>query len=315
MIRVKNLTKYYGEHLAVDDISFNVEKGEIVGFLGPNGAGKTTTMRVITGYFMPTRGDVWIADHNMATDSLSGRRLIGYLPETVPLYIDMTTRGYLEFVAMLRGLDGRDAKRRVDEVTEICALDGYIDVILGKLSKGFRQRVGLAQAIVHEPEVLILDEPTIGIDPIQVAQTRELIKELGRNCTILLSTHILPEVSMLCERVIIIHKGKVVARDRIEYLSDLLNGGKRIRIRVQGPPEAVKEHLSRIDAIGGVTYMQPYHIVEFLSNQQPQAQITAALVQAGLTLLSMESVDMSLEEIFLQLTTEEVTKEGEERGS
>ena len=215
MIRIQNVTKYYGARLAVDDISFNVEKGEIVGFLGPNAAGKTTTMRIITGFLMPTQGDVWIADYKMATHSLDGRRLIGYLPELVPLYTDMTTRAYLEFAARLRGLDKSKTRSSVDKVVQQCGLEEYIDVILGKLSKGFKQRVGLAQAIIHDPEVLILDEPTIGIDPIQVAQTRQLIRQLGRDRTILLSTHILPEVSMICERVIIIHEGRIVAQDRI----------------------------------------------------------------------------------------------------
>ncbi len=305
MIRIKDLTKYYGKRLAVDDISFNVEKGEIVGFLGPNAAGKTTTMRMITGYLMPTAGDVWIADYNMATQSLEGRRLIGYMPEVVPLYTDMTTRAYLSYVARLRGLDKKKTLDRIDEVVEVCALEEYIDVILGKLSKGFRQRVGLAQAIIHDPEVLILDEPTIGIDPIQVAQTRHLIEELGRDRTILLSTHILPEVSMICERVIIIHEGRIVAEDRIENLSMILKGGSRIRLKVQGPADEVTRRLERIESLKDVAYKEPFHILEFPADEEPQAEITEAVVQSGWTLLSMESIEMSLEEIFLQLTTEE----------
>jgi ABC-2 type transport system ATP-binding protein len=307
MIRIESLTKYYGKRLAVDDISFNVDKGEIVGFLGPNAAGKTTTMRMITGYLMPTRGDVWIADYNMASHSLDGRRLIGYMPEVVPLYTDMTIRSYLDFVARLRGLDRKRTKSRIDEVVGICSLEEYIDVLLGKLSKGFRQRVGLAQAIIHEPEVLILDEPTIGIDPIQVAQTRQLIKELGKEHTILLSTHILPEASMICERVIIIHEGRIVAQDRIENLSTVLRGGNRIRLKVRGPAQKVTDRLRQINSIREVAYEKPYHILEFPSDQEPQAKITEAMVQSGWTLLSMESIEMSLEEIFLQLTTEEET--------
>jgi len=307
MIRIQNLTKYYGKRLAVDDISFNVEKGEIVAFLGPNAAGKTTTMRMITGYLMPTGGDVWIAGHNMASHSLEGRRLIGYMPEIVPLYTDMTTRSYLDFVARLRGLDKKRTKIRIDEVVEICHLEDYIDVILGKLSKGFRQRVGLAQAIIHDPGVLILDEPTIGIDPIQVAQTRGLIKELGKDRTILLSTHILPEASMICERVIIIHEGRIVAGDRIENLTTILKGGNRIRLKVQGPAEKVTTRLARIDCIQAVAYEKPFHLVEFPADQEPQAEITQAMVQSSWTLLSMEPVKMSLEEIFLQLTAEKET--------
>jgi len=305
VIRIQNLTKFYGKRLAVDDITFNVTKGEIVGFLGPNGAGKTTTMRIITGYLMPTRGDVWIADHNMATHSLDGRRLIGYLPEVTPLYTDMTTRAYLEFAARLRGLDRNRSRSRVEEVVEQFALQEYVDVLLGKLSRGFRQRVGLAQAIIHDPQVLVLDEPTVGIDPIQVAQTRKLIRDLGRDRTILLSTHILPEVSMICERVIIIHKGRIAAQDRIENLSTILKGGKRIRLHVRGPAHEVTDRLGRISDIRKVRYEDPFHIVEFPADKEPHAEITDLVVRAGWTLLAMESVEMSLEDIFLQLTTEE----------
>ena len=308
MIRIRNVTKYYGTRLAVDDISFNVEKGEIVGFLGPNAAGKSTTMRIITGYLMPTRGDVWIADYNMATHSLDGRRLIGYLPELVPLYTDMTTRAYLEFTARLRGLDKIKTRSRVDEVVAQCGLEEYIDVILNKLSKGFKQRVGLAQAIIHDPDVLILDEPTIGIDPIQVAQTRRLIRRLGRDRTILLSTHVLPEVSMICERVIIIHEGKIVAQDRIENLSAVLGGRNRLHLKVQGQAEKVTDRLRQIDGIQSVDYDDPTHIVEFSADREPHAEIVEAMVQSGWTLLAMESVEMSLEDIFLHFTAKEETE-------
>ncbi len=179
MIRVENLTKYYGKRLAVDNVSFNVEKGEIVGFLGPNAAGKTTTMRILTGFLMPTRGEAWVAGYNVLSHSLEARQHIGYFAEAVPLYTDMTVRSYLDFLARLRGLEKNRIKTRIEDVVDICHLEEYVDVIIGKLSKGFRQRVGVAQAIIHEPEVLILDEPTIGIDPIQVAMTRQLIKGLG----------------------------------------------------------------------------------------------------------------------------------------
>lgn len=307
MIKIQNLTKYYGKRLAVDDISFTVDKGEIVGFLGPNAAGKSTTMRMITGYLLPTRGDVWIADHNMATQSLEGRRLIGYLPELAPLYTDMTTRRYLEFAARLRGVDKRMIRSRIDEVVQTCGLEDYIDEYLSKISKGFRQRVGLAQAVVHDPEVLILDEPTVGIDPIQVAHTRQLIKDLGKDRTILLSTHILPEVSMICERVVIIHEGRVVAQDRIENLGGLLQGGKRLRLTVQGPASEVTNCLGKIGAIREVRYEAPHHIVEYPSDESPQSEINAALVQNGWTLMAMEAVEMSLEDIFLQLTDEKKT--------
>lgn len=302
MIRIEDLTKYYGKRLAVDNIGFSVEKGEIVGFLGPNGAGKSTTMRMITGYLMPSQGQVWIGDYNMASQSLQGRRLIGYLPELVPLYTDMTTRAFLEFTARLRGLDKANVRRRVEEVVDQCALEEYVDVQLGKLSKGFKQRVGLAQAIIHDPKVLILDEPTIGIDPIQVAQTRQLIKTLGQDRTILISTHILPEVSMICERVIIIHEGKIVAQDRIENLSALLKGGNRLRLTIKGPADKVSDSLRRIRVVREVRYESPNHLVEFASDQEPRAEITEMLVSNGWTLMAMESVEMSLEDIFLQLT-------------
>ena len=302
MIRVENLTKYYGERRAVHDISFKVDKGEIVGFLGPNGAGKSTTMKIVTGFLMPSRGDVFVAEHNMARESLQGRRHLGYLPEVVPLYYDMTTRAYLRFAGRLRGLDKPTAARRVDEVIEICALHEYRDVILAKLSKGFRQRVGLAQSIIHDPEVLILDEPTIGIDPIQVAQTRQLIKRLGENRTILLSSHILPEVSMVCQRVIIIHRGTIVAQDSIEHLSSMVKGGEQLRLRVDGPVTEVTRTLTAIDGVLDVRYQKPFHLARIEAGKQPQARLSAALVQKGWGLLAMENATMSLEEIFLQLT-------------
>lgn len=305
MIQIRNLTRLYGTRVAVDNISFDVEKGEIIGFLGPNGAGKTTTMRVITGYLMPSRGEVSVAGHDMTTDSLEGRRHIGYMPEIVPLYTDMTTRRYLEFVGRLRGMDRKQTEARIEQVVDVCHLEEYIDVIAGKLSKGFRQRVGLAQAIIHDPEVLILDEPTVGIDPRQIAETRQMIRELGRERTILLSTHILPEVSMICERVLIIHKGRIVAEDRIENLSAVLKEGRRIRLRVEGPPGEVTGRLEGIAGVRSVSYEEPFHLVEFSTEDEPRARITRAMVEADWTLLSMESVEMSLEDIFLEVTRSE----------
>jgi len=305
VIRVENLTKYYGSRLAVDNISFNVEKGEIVGFLGPNAAGKTTTMRCITGYLAPTRGDVWVAGYNIASHSLEARQHIGYFPESVPLYTDMTVRSYLDFSARLRNMEKNRIKTRIDEVVEICHLEEYIDVIIGKLSKGFRQRVGVAQTIIHEPDVLILDEPTIGIDPIQVAMTRQLIKELGKEHTVLLSTHILPEVSMTCERVIIIHEGRIVAKDSIKNLSATVSGTKRIRLEVEGPSKKIAERLRHIKGVIRVNYEDTLYIVECSAGQDPHSQIMEAIVQGGWTLLSLETMEMSLEDIFLKLTTEE----------
>ena len=304
MITVEHLSKTYGERLAVDDISFKIEQGEIVGFLGPNGAGKTTTMRAITGYLMPTEGEVWVADCNMRKDPLKARQHIGYLPETIPLYTDMTTRAYLSFAARLRGLDSKITQRRIDEVVDVCQLEEYLDVLTGKLSKGFRQRVGLAQAIIHDPEVLILDEPTVGIDPLQVVQTKAMIKELGRKRTILLSTHILPEVNLICERVIIINHGRIVAEDSIENLSKVLNAKHQLRLRIDGPADKVTEHLSKIETLLDVTYQEPNHLLEFEEGKQPQSKINQVLAKEGWNLLSMEEVEMSLEEIFVKLTKE-----------
>jgi len=309
VIQVRNLTKYYGNRLAVDNISFNVDKGEIVGFLGPNAAGKTTTMRILTGFLAPTSGDISVANYDIASHSLEARQRTGYLPEAVPLYGDMTVRSYFDFLARLRGLDKNRIKTRIEDVTEICHLEEYIDVLIGKLSKGFRQRVGVAQAIIHEPEVLILDEPTIGIDPIQVAMTRQLIKELGKERTILLSTHILPEVSMTCERVIIIHEGKIVAEDRIENLSSMIAGSKRIRLEVEGPAQEVAKRLRRIKGVNQVSRQDSHYIIECAAGQDPRSKIIETIVQGGWTLLSLEHIEMSLEDIFLKLTAEEETDE------
>lgn len=303
MIRVQNLTKYYGERLAVDNISFSVKKGEIVGLLGPNAAGKTTTMRILTGFLMPTRGDAFIAECNMAGDSLEGRKHIGYMPESIPLYTDMKVRDYLEFFGRLRGIGPDNIRKRIDDVVQLCHLEEYIDVIVGKLSRGFRQRVGLAQAIIHNPDVLILDEPTIGIDPIQVAQTRNLIKELGKEHTVLISTHILPEVSIICERVIIIHRGKIVAEDKIENLSAILRGSRRIKIEVKGPADRIADALRRLPGVKRVAREGSYYIIESPADIDPRSRITESMVKNGWQLLSAETVEMSLEEIFLQLTT------------
>ena len=308
MIRIENFTKSYGERLAVDNISFTIGQGEIVGFLGPNGAGKTTTMRALTGYFMPEKGDVWLAEYNMRKNPLEAREKIGYLPETIPLYTDMTTRSYLSFAARLRGLDREKSQQRIDEVVEICQLGDYIDVLTGKLSKGFRQRVGIAQAIIHDPEVLILDEPTVGIDPLQVVQTKELIKELGRNRTILLSSHILPEVKLICERVIIINQGRIIAEDNIEKLSNFLNSNHQMRLRIEGPADKVLGSLSKIGELSNVTFQAPYHLLEFEEGKQPHSAINKLLAEEGWTLLSMEDVEMTLEEIFIKLTSSSETE-------
>ncbi len=302
MIKIENFSMSYGGRLAVDNISFDIRKGEIVGFLGPNGAGKTTTMRAITGYIYPLKGEIWAAGYNMRKNSLEAREKIGYLPETIPLYTEMTTRSYLFFAARLRGMERKQAQKRIDEVVEVCRLGEYIDVLTGKLSKGFRQRVGIAQAIIHDPDVLILDEPTVGIDPLQVAQTKELIKELGKKRTILLSSHILPEVKLICERVIIINKGKIVAEENISKLSTLLKSRQKLKLRIEGPTDEIIKYLSDIDDLSEVIYQEPYHIIEFEEGKKPQSKINKVIAEKDWNLLLMEDMEMSLEEIFIKLT-------------
>jgi len=308
MIRVENLTKYYGKRLAVDNISFNIDKGEIVGLLGPNGAGKTTTMRILTGFLMPTDGECWIAGHNVINDSLESRRHIGYLPEQVPLYTDMTVRGYLDYLARLRNYSKTNIKTRVDDVIDICHLQEYADVFISKLSKGFRQRVGVAQAIVHEPDVLILDEPTVGIDPIQVTQTRQLIKQLGKDHTVILSTHILPEVSTICKRVIIINEGKIVAEDNIENLSSLISGTNRLRLEIKGVSSRVLEVLNKIRGVTKASFYDTYYIIEYPAKIDLRSQISEAVTKGGFTLLSMQTETLSLEDIFIRLTKDQESK-------
>ena len=235
MIKVEHMSKSYGTYPAVLDVSFEVLKGEIVGFLGPNGAGKTTTMRVITGYTPPTEGEVTVGGYDVVRHSLDARRHLGYLPETVPLYLDMTVTDYLTYMGQLRGMNREWIHERLPRVIDMVRLGDYRNTLVGKLSKGYRQRTGIAQAILHEPDVLILDEPTIGIDPIQVVETRQLISELGEAHTLLLSSHILPEVSAICQRVLVIHDGRIVADDQPAALSSRLQASERIELGVKGP--------------------------------------------------------------------------------
>ncbi|MCH7652285.1 MAG: ATP-binding cassette domain-containing protein [Chloroflexi bacterium] len=311
MIEIEHVWKYFGDFPAVTDISFTVEKGEVLGFLGPNGAGKSTTMKMITGFLPPSAGTLTVAGFDIVTNSLDARRHIGYLPETVPLYTDMTITDYLSFMGKIRGMSGPDIKRRIGEVADLTGLEGYLTTIIGKLSKGYRQRVGIAQAIIHEPDVLILDEPTIGIDPIQVVDTRRLIKDLGGEHTLIISTHILPEVSMICERVIIIHEGQIVAVDRPENLAARLQGVERIEIDVKGPSKDIVEALQRIEGIHEVerNYVQDggfsTYVVAADSKADLRARMAVAIVNGGWELLRLQSIGMSLEDIFLKLTTTE----------
>ena len=309
MVEVDNLTKYYGDFPAIENISFTVNRGEILGFLGPNGAGKTTAMRVLTGFMPPTSGSVRIAGFDVVDNSLEVRRHIGYLPETVPLYTEMSVEDYLDFMGRIRGMSKQWRKRRISDVIGMCRLEEYQSSLIGKLSKGFRQRVGIAQAVLHEPEVLIMDEPTIGIDPIQVVETRNLIKSFGGDHTVILSTHILPEVSMVCERVIIIHEGQVVAIDRPDNLSERLRGTERIEVDIRGPATEVMASLRDIPGVQEVTRTDRQGVasydIETISGADLREQISNLVYQRGWGLLRLQPIQMSLEEIFLRLTVTE----------
>ena len=309
MIKAEGLTHYYGPYPAIQDVSFGVRKGEILGFLGPNGAGKTTTMRIITGFIPPTRGKVTLDGFDVVEQSLEARRRVGYLPETVPLYTDMTVTSYLRYMGTLRGMSPRAIKARLGDVVDVCRLGDYRKTQIGKLSKGFRQRVGIAQAIIHEPQVLVLDEPTIGIDPIQVVETRKLIQELGRNQTVVLSSHILPEVSMICDRVLIIDEGRIVAEDTPKNLAAGLQGVDRLLVEVGGPAAQVLPVLRDIAGVTDVTLVNEDGRHTYTIHAQPgkdlRDDISRAVISNGWSLRGLQMVGMSLEEIFLRLTTHE----------
>ncbi len=314
MITVEGLTKRYGPTVAVDDISFSVEKGQIVGFLGPNGAGKTTTMRVLTCFLPPTHGTAHIAGFDVLEQPIEVKRRIGYLPETPPLYPEMEVAEYLEFTGRLKGVPASDVKRRVDEVIGLCALGDVRNKLISKLSKGYRQRVGLGQAIVHNPDVLILDEPTAGLDPKQIIETRQLIKDLARAGahTIILSTHILPEVEQTCEQVIIINKGRLVATDSVENLTHRLRGAETIAVEVEGhggAPDnaAIQRKLEQVAGVSRVVLKnsrdsRSLFEVESLQKGAIRADLARAVVNSGWDLTELRPLALSLEEIFLELT-------------
>ncbi|MBI2954494.1 MAG: ABC transporter ATP-binding protein [Chloroflexi bacterium] len=309
MINVQKLTKYYGERAAISDISFDVHTGEILGFLGPNGAGKTTTMRILAGFMPADKGTAKVAGFDVMTQSLEARRNVGYLPEMVPLYPDITVADYLDFMARLRGVSGKRKAARTAEVMEVCHIRDVADKHIGKLSKGYKQRVGLAQALIHDPKVLILDEPTTGLDPKQINETRQTIKRLGGDHTVILSTHILPEVSMTCNRVVIISEGKVAAVDTPENLTRRLTGSERIEMEIRGQKGSVTNCLRAVDGVVGVEINEQNgrqrYLVECKSGVDIRAQLAAAVVRGNFELLQLNTVGMSLEEIFLKLTTKE----------
>jgi ABC-2 type transport system ATP-binding protein len=312
MISVKDLSKRYARNTAVDHISFDVEKGQIVGFLGPNGAGKTTTMRILTCFLPPSSGTATVAGFDVLEASLEVKKRIGYLPEAPPLYLEMRTAEYLTFVGRLKGLSGAELRHRVDTVCDRCAVGDVKSKLLGKLSKGYRQRVGLAQAIIHNPDVLILDEPTAGLDPKQINETRDLIKSLAGDHTIILSTHILPEVEQTCEKVIIINKGKLVATDSVNNLQRRARGAELVLVEVAGrngllDPAIAKERLEKVAGVGRVVFKEKKPSgstfeIESLKDKFVRGDLARAIVQAGWDLHELRVAAVSLEEIFLQLT-------------
>lgn len=310
MIQVEHLTKYYGPVAAIQDVSFRVEKGEIVGFLGPNGAGKTTTMRILACFMPASAGTARVAGYDVFSQSLEVRRRTGYLPEHVPLYSEMPVAAYLDFVAEVKGVPRAGRKRRVAEVMERCLIADVGHRLVGRLSKGYRQRVGLAQALVNDPEVLVLDEPTIGLDPKQIIEIRSLIKSLAGQRTVILSTHILPEVSMICSRVIIINQGQIVAVDSPESLTARLSQSERIQVQVDGPPEAVLAELRRLPGVLAVDQKALVNgigtfLVESARDRDVRRDLSRAVVGRGWGILELRGIGMTLEDIFIRLVTEE----------
>ena len=304
MIRVEGLTKDYGSRRAIDNLTFEAKKGEILGFLGPNGAGKTTTMRILCGYMPPTMGKAEVAGFDLIEQSLEVRKRVGYMPETVPLYPEMTVFDYLKFMADLRRVP--NAEDRIDEVLEMLNLGERSDGYIGNLSKGMRQRVGLAQALVHKPDVLILDEPTIGLDPAQIIEVRNIIHDIGQEHTILLSTHILSEAQQVCNRVMIINKGKIVAEDTPEQLQKRLTGAQRFVLNIGGDADGLTSVLEKVNGVVKVTTITPGQFeIETTPGQDSRSDVTRAVVNANYNLLEIRQIGMSLEDIFLELTREE----------
>jgi ABC-2 type transport system ATP-binding protein len=307
MIEVDSLTKDYAGRLVLKDVSFSVEKGEILGFLGPNGAGKTTTMRILTGYLPPTSGSASIAGFDVDQQSIEARRHIGYLPESVPLYRELTVHDYLDFVARLRGISRESRPGKISLAMEKANLNDVSERIIGKLSKGFRQRVGIAQAVIHEPDVMILDEPTEGLDPRQRSETRTLIRELGKEHTVILSTHILPEVETTCDRVLIINDGSIVASDTPAGLGGKMKRGQRLEILVVAEEDHVRLALQSLPGVVSVrTEPQPENrrlvLVEGEPDVELRNRVARALVTADIDLFELRAESISLEDIFLRLT-------------
>ncbi len=318
MIQVENLTKRYAGVQALSDVSFEVQRGEIVGFLGPNGAGKSTTMRILTGFIPATSGRVRVAGCDVFEDSLEVRRHIGYMPENNPLYVDMRVHEYLKFRARLKGVPRGERRDRIAEVLKLCGLEDVSRRVIGQLSKGYRQRVGLADALLAEPDLLILDEPTIGLDPVQIRQVRQLIKDLGKRHTILLSSHILPEVEMTCNRVIIIHHGRILASDTPENLVKRLHAGGHIVVEVRGPGSEVQAKLRAVEGVDSVECRVGNDglvsaTVQPKPGADPREAIYRMVAASGWTLRELSRARTTLEDIFVQVTREEDEAEEERR--
>jgi len=311
LIEVQDVTKSYGTITAVDHVSFTVNKGEILGFLGPNGAGKTTTMRILTGYMPATSGTARVSGFDVFKDSMQVRRHIGYLPEAPPVYPDMSVESYLEFVLRIKNVPSEKHAALVDDALAKTSLGDRRHELIKRLSRGYKQRVGLAQALVHDPDVIILDEPTVGLDPKQIIEVRNLIKALAGSHTIILSTHILPEVSMTCDRVVIINKGKIAAVDTPQNLTSQLRGGQRIHVEVQAPEKQLQELLAQIPGAARVQVAAAGSdglvsaTVESAQGQDVRSEIAAKIVQKGWPLYELRGLSLSLEDIFLQLTTDD----------
>lgn len=304
MIEVKNLTKYYGEHVGIQDISFEVKKGEILGFLGPNGAGKTTTMKILSSYMPPTSGTARVCGFDVFEDAQEVKKRVGYLPEHPPLYLDQTVSDYLYFVSEIKGVPSEKRNSQIARVIEQCGLGDVKDRLIGNLSKGYRQRVGIAQAMIHEPEVLILDEPTIGLDPKQIQEIRELIRSLGSDHTIILSTHILQEVTMLCKRVVIINRGRLVAADTYEQLSSNLAKGTKVLLKIGRSDNEILSKLKSIDGVKEVSDTgEGSYLVEMEQGRDVRSKISEMVVRNGMDLLELKELSMSLEDIYVRLIT------------
>lgn len=308
MIEVRNLVKKYGSHMAVNHLNFTIERGKIYGFLGPNGAGKSTTMNMITGYIASTEGEILIDGHNILEEPEEAKKKIGYLPEIPPLYVDMTVSEYLKFVAELKSIPKEKRSGNINEVMSTTKLQSVKDRLIKNLSKGYRQRVGLAQALLGYPEIIILDEPTVGLDPKQIIEIRDLIKSLGNKHTVILSSHILSEVSAVCDHVLIIDKGKLVASDTPENLSKVMAGANSLELTVKGKEEVIRKALDMVENIEELVYHQSMikdacdFTVKIAGNQDMRENIFFALAEVKCPILKMQSSNMSLEEVFLKLT-------------